>query len=631
MTAPPRWVLGTAGHVDHGKSRLVEALTGIDPDRLSEEKAREMTIDLGFAWMTLPSGKVVSIVDVPGHEDFIKNMLAGVGGIDAVLLVVAADEGVMPQTREHVAIVDLLAVEKGIVALSKIDLAEGPEWIDLVQGEVQTLLSGTGLEGASLHRVSATTGVGLGELAGGLDRLLDDTPRRRDLGRPRLPIDRVFTLSGFGTVVTGTLLDGSLKRGQKVEIQPGGRTSRIRGLHSHGEPVEEAPPGTRVAANLAGIGAAEIERGHVLSLPGALAPTRLLDGRLRVLANATRPLGHSVEVQVSAGTARVTARTRILRAREIAPGEEGWVQLVLDRPLVVLPGDRFIVRFPSPSLTIGGGEVVDPHPPRRHPRFRQATTERLRQLGEGEPEEVLEVRLRELGPLSERELLRVSALEREAGGEALEAAIASGRFVVLDGDAGDRILSSVEVWADLAQRLQDALETYHNRYPLRETMPREEVRSRLRMRQEAFDAVVRRAAAEGILREEGSGLATPDHRVALSAEEVSAVERLLEEFRSSPYAPPSVAQCREAVGDEVLQTLLRKGRLIRVSDDVVFAADVYEEMVERIVRRLQGDGPLTVAEVRDLLETTRRYTVALLEHLDERKITRRVGDERVLW
>ncbi|MFQ5945452.1 MAG: selenocysteine-specific translation elongation factor, partial [Anaerolineae bacterium] len=283
MTLPPRWVLGTAGHVNHGKSRLVEALTGIDPDRLSEEKEREMTIDLGFAWMTLPSGKVVSIVDVPGHEDFIKNMLAGVGGIDAVVLVVAADEGVMPQTREHLAIVDLLGVEKGTVALSKIDLGESSEWIELVQAEVQSLLSGTVLEEASIHRVSVRTGEGLGDLIEGLDRLLDDTPRRRDLGRPRLPIDRVFTLAGFGTVITGTLLDGPLSTGQGVEIQPGGRRARIRGLHSHGEAVEEAPPGTRVAANLTGIGTDELQRGDVLSLPGAQVPTQLLDARLRVL------------------------------------------------------------------------------------------------------------------------------------------------------------------------------------------------------------------------------------------------------------------------------------------------------------------------------------------------------------
>lgn len=631
MSSPPRWVLGTAGHVDHGKSRLVEALTGIDPDRLSEEKEREMTIDLGFAWMTLPSGKVVSIVDVPGHEDFIKNMLAGVGGIDAVVLVVAADEGVMPQTREHLAIVDLLGVEKGTVALSKIDLAESPEWIELVQAEVQALLSGTALEEASIHRVSVRTGEGLGELIEGLDRLLDETPRRRDLGTPRLPIDRVFTLAGFGTVVTGTLLDGPLSTGQGVEIQPGGRRARIRGLHSHGEPVEEAPPGTRVAVNLTGIGTDELRRGYVLSLPGAHAPTRLLDARLRVLSDAAKPLGHNVEVQVSTGAARVTARTRILGAREIAPGEEGWAQLVLDRPVVVLPGDRFIVRLPSPSLTLGGGEVVDPHPRRRHPRFRPATTDRLRRLAEGEPAAVLEVRLRELGPVLEAELIRTSGLGKEAAEMALEGGIASGRIVVLDGNEGGRLLTTQENWESLGRRLSGVLESYHRRHPLREAVPREEVRSRLRMKSFVFDAVVRRAAAEEIVRAEGSGLLSPDHEVALSEDQESAVERLLARFRASPQAPPSLAQCEEAVGAEVVEVLLRRGRLIRVSPEVVFASDAYDQMVTRIVRRLQDDGPITVAQVRDLLGTSRRYAVALLEHLDERRITRRVGDERVLW
>ncbi|MFQ5945765.1 MAG: SelB C-terminal domain-containing protein, partial [Anaerolineae bacterium] len=421
-----------------------------------------------------------------------------------------------------------------------------------------------------------------------------------------------------------------LSAGQRVEIQPGGRRARIRGLHSHGEAVEEVPPGTRVAANLTGIGTDELQRGHVLSLPGAQVPTQLLDARLRMLTDAGKPLGHNVEVQVSSGAARVTGRTRILGAREVAPGEEGWAQLVLDRPVVVHAGDRFIIRLPSPGVTLGGGQVVDPHPRRRHPRFRPATTERLRRLAEGEPAAVLDVRLRELGPVMEKELIRVSGLRREAGVTALDAAIASGQFVVLDRNEGSRLVATRYEWERWARRLSGVLESYHSRHPLREAAPREEVRSRLRMNQDAFDGVVRRAAAEGILREEGSGLASPDHQVALSADQERAVERLLERFRASPYSPPSLAQCEEAVGAEVVRTLLKAGSLIRVSDEIVFSDDAYKEMVEGIVSRIQDDGPITVAEVRDLLGTTRRYTVALLEHLDEKRITRRVGDERVL-
>ncbi len=337
-----------------------------------------------------------------------------------------------------------------------------------------------------------------------------------------------------------------------------------------------------------------------------------------------------MEVQVSTGAARVTARTRILGAEKVAPGAEGWAQLVLDRPVVVPPGGRFIVRLPSPSVTLGGGEVVDPHPLRRHPRFRPATTDRLRRLADGEPAAVLEVRLRELGPVPEPELVRTAGLEGEAAETALESGIDAGRIVVLDGNKGDRVVTTQEDWERLGRRLRDVLESYHHRHPLREAVPREEVRSRLRMRSGAFDAVVKRAAAEGILRPQGTGLMSPDHAVVLSADQEREVQELLARFRASPQAPPSLAQCEEAVGTEVVEALLRWGSLIRVSPEVVFAKEAYEEMVTRIVHRLQDGGKMTVAQARDLLGTTRRYAVALLEHLDEERVTRRVGDERVL-
>ncbi|MGC9334755.1 MAG: selenocysteine-specific translation elongation factor, partial [Anaerolineae bacterium] len=382
-------VIGTAGHVDHGKSTLVRALTGIDPDRLKEEKEREMTIDLGFAWLTLPSGERVGIVDVPGHKDFIKNMLAGVGGIDAALFVVAADEGVMPQTREHLAILDLLQVRGGVVALTKTDLAEDEDWLELVEADLLEVLDGTVLDGAPIVRCSARTGQGLEALLAELDRYLATSAPRRDVGRPRLPVDRVFTIAGFGTVVTGTLSDGSLSAGQEVEIQPSGLKARIRGLQTHREKIEQAVPGSRVAINLTGVSTDEIQRGDVVTVPGWLQPTILIDCHLRYLPDAPGPLKHNAAVGFFSGAAEAQARIRILGHRTMAPGDEGWVQVRLDTPLALGKGDRFIIRQPSPSVTIGGGIVVNPFPGRRYRRFRPEVIDQLETLAHGSPEEIL--------------------------------------------------------------------------------------------------------------------------------------------------------------------------------------------------------------------------------------------------
>ncbi|MGD2079391.1 MAG: selenocysteine-specific translation elongation factor, partial [Chloroflexota bacterium] len=383
-------VVGTAGHVDHGKSTLVEALTGIDPDRLKEEKERAMTIDLGFAWM--PQGEdqpAISIVDVPGHRDFIENMLAGVGGIDLAMLVIAADEGVMPQTQEHLAILDLLQIPGGIVVLTKIDLVEDPEWLELVTLDVIDTLSGTVLADAPVVQVSAVTGEGMEELRGCLIEALQNTPSRLDLGRPRLPIDRVFTLSGFGTIVTGTLIDGSFSIGEQVIIRPGGNKGRIRGLQTHGADIETARPGNRVAVNLTGLPKEALERGAVVTIPGSPEATLLCDVSYRHLVDARIPLKHNMDVKVFVGAAETIARTRVLGQKGIAPGEKGWLQLALRQPIAVNRGDHFILRRPSPASTIGGGIVLDPHPGRRHRRFRAEVISRLQTLEAGEPDDLL--------------------------------------------------------------------------------------------------------------------------------------------------------------------------------------------------------------------------------------------------
>ncbi|MGD8819903.1 MAG: selenocysteine-specific translation elongation factor, partial [Anaerolineae bacterium] len=542
-------VVGTAGHVDHGKSTLVKALTGIDPDRLKEEKEREMTIDLGFAWLALPSGERIGIVDVPGHKDFIKNMLSGVGGIDAALFVVAADEGVMPQTREHLAILDLLQVRGGVVALTKIDMAEDEDWLDLVEADLLDVLEDTVLDGAPVVRCSARTGEGLEAVVAELDRFLSSSAPRRDVGRPRLPVDRVFTIPGFGTVVTGTLSDGTLHVGQEVEIQPSGLKARIRGLQTHKEKIEEAVPGSRVAINLTGVSKDEIARGEVVTVPGWLRPTMLVDCHLRYLPDAPLPLKHNAAVNFFSGAAETQARVRLLGTRTLAPGDEGWVQIRLAQPVTLVKGDRYIIRQPSPSVTIGGGIVVNPFPGRRHRRFRPEVIEQLETLAHGTPEEILLQNLERQQPAESRDLLGRGSLSRSRAEVALATLVAEGQVLVLDSDqlAGETppaipdsaFLISRSGWGALRERLEALLGEYHRQYPLRAGMPREEVKSRLGQHLPAltprlFNEIVARATAAGWLVEEGSTIRLETHQATFTTKQQQAVDYLLYTFRQDP-------------------------------------------------------------------------------------------------
>lgn len=625
-------VIGTAGHVDHGKSTLVQALTGINPDRLREEQEREMTIDLGFAWLTLPNGESVGIVDVPGHRDFIENMLAGVGGIDAALFVIAADEGVMPQTREHLAILDLLRIPGGVVALTKIDLIDDPDWLELVQADVSEALQGTVLDGAPIIPVSARTGQGLAELTAALQEVLARTPPRPDRGRPRLWIDRVFTIGGFGTVVTGTLVDGHLEVGQEVEILPRGLRARIRGLQTHKTRIQRAVPGSRVAINLTGVSRQDLARGDLVTVPGWLRPTTLTDVRLDLLPDAPFPLKHNAFVKFFCGSAETIARVRLLGAETLAPGESGWVQLELDDPLPLVRGDRFIIRVPSPAVTVGGGEVVDPNPGRKHRRFRPEVLARLETLARGAPAEVLLQTLERRGPLTVRDLLEVSGLG-EAAPEALKELFSTGDAVVLDAvpePAPARLVVSRSWWSATTARMRDELAAYHARYPLRPGMSREELRSALRLDPRAYNGLMARAAADGLIVDEAATVRLPEHQVRFTSQQQQAVDDLLARFRAAPYATPSVKEAAALVGEEVLGVLLARGDLVQVSPEVLFLRETYEEMVERIRAHIQQQGSITLAQVRDLFQTSRKYAQALLEYLDGVGVTRRVGDERVL-
>ena len=623
-------VIGTAGHVDHGKSTLVTALTGINPDRLKEEREREMTIDLGFAWLTLPDGEPISIVDVPGHEDFIKNMLAGVGGIDAALLVVAADEGVMPQTREHVSILDILQVKSSVVALTKIDIVEDLEWLDLVREEIREYLASTTLAQAPIIPVSARSGEGVEALLNALQQSLEQAPPRADRGRPRLPIDRVFTMIGFGTIVTGTLSDGTLRVGQEVEILPGRLSSRIRGLQTHKQRVEVAAPGSRVAINLVGLQVSDLQRGDVVSTPGVYHPTQRFDARLQLLQDAPRPLPHNAAVDLFVGASQTLARLRLLDCRLLEPGQAGWAQVDTASPIVVTAQDRFIMRQPSPSATLGGGFVVDPHPARPHRRFRPEVLARLETLAHGTPEEILLQTLERLGPAPARQLLEQSGLPRETADPALAALQSQGQVFPLLPDRPAGALLSQGQWSTLRARIGSLLEAYHAQYPLRLGMPREELKSRLDLDARLYADVLQRGASESAVMATEAVVYLPGHHPRFTAEQEQRVRSLLARFRQSPYSPPSTSEAEAQVGPDVLAALIEQGPLVRLSDSVLLLSETYRQMLDAVVERLGRGDSVTVATVRDLFGTSRKYALAFLEHLDREHITRRVGDERVL-
>jgi selenocysteine-specific elongation factor len=618
-------VIGTAGHVDHGKTTLISALTGINPDRLKEEQEREMTIDLGFAWLALPTGEEIGVVDVPGHRDFIENMLAGVGGIDAALLVIAADEGVMPQTREHLAILDLLQIQSGIIVLTKIDLINDPSWLELVEGDIRTVLNGTVLQDAPIVRVSSRTKDGFPELLRTLSLLLQNAPSRPDLGRPRLPVDRAFSIAGFGTVVTGTLSNGCLAAGDEVEILPTGLRARIRGLQTHKKKEETAVPGSRTAVNLSGVDLEQVRRGDVIAHPGQYHPTQRIDVRFRLLPDASAPLHHDTEVKLFIGASETIADVRLLGTEALNPGETGWLQLELQTPIVAVRGDRYILRRPSPGETLGGGIVVDPQPKARHKRFDESVLKTLETLVQGSPAEVLLQASIALGPALVKDVVARSRLEGPAAEAALQELIDSGQAIKLE----DVVIAASQ-WLALKESVIAALVAYHKTYPLRRGMPREELKSRLKIQPRFFNMLLPRLASEGLLTESPKWTALPGHVVRFSAFQQVKVDKVMAMFAAAPSAPPSVKECLAETGEDIFAVLVDSGDLVQVSADVVFRKQDYDAMVEKVRQAIRQKGQVTLAEIRDLLQTSRKYVQALLEHMDATGITLRDGDFRKL-
>jgi selenocysteine-specific elongation factor len=627
-------VIGTAGHVDHGKSTLIAALTGTHPDRLKEEQARAMTIELGFGWMTLPNGEEVGIVDVPGHRDFIENMLSGIGGIDAALLIIAADEGVMPQTKEHLAILDLLQIPAGLIVLTKTDLASDSAWLDLVEMDIRSAVADTVMKDAPILRVSAKTKTGLNSLVSSLQSLLANKPTRLDLNRPRLPIDRVFTMSGFGTVVTGTLLDGHLSVGDEVEILPSAQKGRVRGLQTHKKKEEIAIPGSRTAVNISGVEMESIQRGEVVVHPNQYQSTRRLDARFRLLKDATSSIRHNSEVKFFVGASETIANLRLLSVEELHPSEEAWIQLELREPVVAVRGDRYILRRPSPSETLGGGMIVDHQPKGRHKRFDEEILRSLESLLQGSPSDILLEAALGANAVPLKEIIARSRLESDKAESALKELLETGTLVPLEeGEihtASDVLVMALPHWNSLREKILETIETYHKTYPLRRGIPREELKSRLKLSPRVFNAAIKKLLTENLIADHSSSVAKAGHEVTFHGQEQAKVQALKRKFELSPYSPPGVKECQSEVGEEVLNALIDIGEFISVSSDVIFRKQDYDSMVNVIRTSMESNGRITLAEVRDLFNTSRKFAQALLEHLDAIGMTIRDGDFRRL-
>ena len=607
------YVIGTAGHVDHGKSTLVRALTGIDPDRLAEEQRRGMTIELGFAWLTLSNGQELSLVDVPGHERFIKHMLAGVGGFDAVMLVIAADESVMPQTREHLAIIDLLGIQHGIVVVSKADMVDAA-WLPLVVDDIRQQLQGSTLATAPLVVVSARHGHGMAELQQALHTVVATlpSPQRRD-EPARLWVDRVFSVDGFGAVVTGTLLADTMQVGQEVEIAPRGVRARIRGIQSHRQKRERAEPGSRVALNLAGVSHHDVARGELVVVPGAIVPTQRIDVRLDVARIAPRAVTQGMRLDVFVGAAETSARVTTLASDAIAVGESGFVQLHLDTPLPLWRGDRLIVRQASPSLTVGGGRIIDTHPV-RHRRLRPEVIESLTALERATPTDLCWAAVRgrfwHMDELQHHTHLAWPVLQQTLA--MMPTVLVLGGQWVID----------AQVLDELADKVARAITGYQSRYPLRIGMPREELRRRVALPPALFELLLAHwnayeACGEGLLRQRGYQVTlTP-----LQQREMNDIMRQLEQY---PFRPPTVTGDRE-----LLMYLVMSGRVVDVGDGVVFATRAWQEVLTWVLTTIDTQGSVSVAQMRDRFDTSRKYALAVMEYLDAQKITRRHDDVRV--
>lgn len=627
-------IIGTAGHIDHGKTTLIKALTGRNTDRWEEEQRRGITIDLGFTYFDLPGGDRAGIIDVPGHEKFINNMVAGVVGMDLVLLVIAADEGIMPQTREHVDILHLLGIEKSIIVLNKCDLVD-EEWLELVEDEVREELEGTFLENAPVVKVSAATGEGLEDLVAMIEKMTEDDLEAKDIHTiPRLPVDRVFTLSGFGTIITGTLVSGTITRDDTLEMYPVGKECKIRSIQVHGEDKDVCYAGQRVAINLSNVKKKEIYRGCVLASKNSMKNTDLLDVKLNILGSSMRVLTNHTRLHFFTGTSEILCRAVLLDKEEIGPGESGYVQLRLEEEVAVRRGDKFVVRFYSPMETIGGGVILEPNPGVKK-RFHQDVIEELKRKESGSVADVIELHIKEHGKtlITLAELAKLTALSEEEIREAAVELRGQERICLFELKK-DTWLWHTDSKRGARQEILGALTAYETKYPYRYGMKKAEIQGIYfqKIKPNLFDKVIDLLEEEGCVKREGEFLCTPDYEVRKDGtfEKVSGVllntfEKARFDFvRYSEIPLPGVDQGTE---DDILNILLVEGTVVKVTDDMYTLKRYMEEARQVILGRLEEDPVITIAQVRDIFGTSRKSAKPILEYMDSIKVTKKTGAE----
>ncbi len=627
-------IIGTAGHIDHGKTTLIKALTGRNTDRWEEEQRRGITIDLGFTYFDLPNGDRAGIIDVPGHERFINNMVAGVVGMDLVMLVIAADEGIMPQTREHMDILGELGIEKSIIVLNKCDLVD-EEWLELVEEEIRDELKGTFLEFAPVVKVSAATGEGLSKLVNMIQKMTENEVTEKDIHTiPRLPIDRVFTMSGFGTIITGTLLAGTIRREDTLCMYPNGKECKIRSIQVHGESVDVCYAGQRVAINLSNIKKSEIHRGCVLAPPKNMKNRDLLDVRLNVLPSSMRILVNNSRLHLFTGTSEVLCRAVLLDKEEIGPGESGFVQLRLEEEIAVRRGDRFVVRFYSPMETIGGGVILEPNPKWKK-RFQPDVIEELRQKESGSSADVIELHIRqhEKDMVSVSELAKITALSLEEVEEDIKELREEGRISVFP------MKKETYVWHISSQEsitaaIREELRAFHSAHPYRPGIPKAEVHMRFmkQVKPNVFDLYIEMLTEEGKIGRSGEYLHSADYMIPKDAEFEKASRTILEALEKAGYdfvrfSEITFPKLSEGTKEDVLQVLISEGAVVKINDEMYTLADYMEQAKEKIKKKLAKDGMITIAEVRDMFHTSRKSAKPILEYMDGQKVTKKTGAE----
>ena len=629
-------IFGTAGHIDHGKTSLVKALTGIDTDRLKEEKARGITIELGFAHLELPGGLRFGIVDVPGHERFVRTMVAGVGGMDLVLLVIAADEGIMPQTREHLEICQLLGVKRGIVVLTKKDLVD-PDWLDLVTEEVREYLAASFLAGAPIVAVSSRSGDGIEALKGELARLAGEIEQKRLDAPFRLPVDRVFTVTGFGTVVTGTLLSGGIAVGEEVEILPAGLACRVRGVQSFGAKVERGEAGERLAVNLQGVDHNQLQRGDVVVPKGLYQPTGAVDVRLNYLASAPKELKHRATIRLHSATYEVPAKVILIDRDTLKPGESAYVQLRLARPVLLLPGDPFVLRTYSPQATLGGGTVLDPAPPRRRRRSAEALALLAAIESGGDQERIrLLVESSLLSGISVQEMVNRSGMSAKRIEAALAPLLSGGALLQVVKEP--RIFLGRDAFADLKQRLLDELRSYLEENPMQQGIGKEELKSRIPKRSDPrfFGPLLAGMEKEGTALSDRDIVRLPGRQAGVRRDQAELQSLLEEALRKGWGEPPTLKELCEALGCSEKQLLdhanllCREGKAAKVKGDIFYAPGAVAEIREKLVGFLREKGEIAPNDFRELTGLSRKFMIPLLEYFDQERLTIRLGDKRVL-